>query len=131
MFYFQEENIKNALHLSKLDSDKPVIEVEGEEVVENEVVNEIKESEVKHEVVPEKLAPVIFPEEKTPKQVAVVEAFKHAWVGYKKFAWGHDHLKPISASYHDWFGLGLTIIDSLDTMYIMGLKEGKSFLVVI
>ncbi|XP_037814932.1 endoplasmic reticulum mannosyl-oligosaccharide 1,2-alpha-mannosidase [Lucilia sericata] len=57
------------------------------------------------------------------KQEAVVNAFKHSWTGYKKYAWGHDNLKPISESSHDWFGLGLTLIDSLDTMYIMGLED--------
>ncbi|GLH07710.1 Mannosyl-oligosaccharide alpha-1,2-mannosidase IA [Gryllus bimaculatus] len=57
------------------------------------------------------------------RQIAVVNALKHAWRGYKKFAWGHDHLRPISGGYQDWFGLGLTIVDSLDTLYIMGLKE--------
>ncbi|KAJ8379700.1 hypothetical protein SKAU_G00004780 [Synaphobranchus kaupii] len=54
---------------------------------------------------------------------AVQEAFRHAWKGYKDFAWGHDELKPISKSYGEWFALGLTIIDALDTMWIMGLKE--------
>ncbi|XP_028828869.1 endoplasmic reticulum mannosyl-oligosaccharide 1,2-alpha-mannosidase isoform X2 [Denticeps clupeoides] len=54
---------------------------------------------------------------------AVREAFRHAWSGYKQFAWGHDELKPLSKSYGDWFGLGLTIIDALDTMWILGLKE--------
>uniref|UniRef100_A0A3B4Y542 alpha-1,2-Mannosidase n=1 Tax=Seriola lalandi dorsalis TaxID=1841481 RepID=A0A3B4Y542_SERLL len=48
---------------------------------------------------------------------------EHAWKGYKDFAWGHDELKPISKSFGEWFGLGLTLIDSLDTMWIMGLKE--------
>lgn len=57
------------------------------------------------------------------RQKAVVEAFKHSWKGYKEYAWGHDNLKPISMSSHDWFGLGLTIVDSLDTMYIMDLQE--------
>ncbi|XP_063227766.1 endoplasmic reticulum mannosyl-oligosaccharide 1,2-alpha-mannosidase isoform X2 [Bacillus rossius redtenbacheri] len=57
------------------------------------------------------------------RQKAVVAAFKHAWRGYKKFAWGHDHLRPITASYHNWFSLGLTIVDALDTSYIMGLSE--------
>ncbi|XP_066293894.1 endoplasmic reticulum mannosyl-oligosaccharide 1,2-alpha-mannosidase-like isoform X3 [Branchiostoma lanceolatum] len=57
------------------------------------------------------------------QQKAVVEAFKHAWKGYKQYAWGHDELKPISKAASDWFGLGLTIIDSLDTMWIMGLME--------
>lgn len=51
-------------------------------------------------------------------------AFKHSWNGYKKYAWGHDNVKPISRRYHEWFGLGLTIVDSLDTMYIMGLNDG-------
>lgn len=59
------------------------------------------------------------------RQEAVVNAFRHSWKGYKKFAWGSDNLKPISESSHDWFGLGLTLIDSLDTMYIMGLDDGK------
>ncbi|XP_052412262.1 endoplasmic reticulum mannosyl-oligosaccharide 1,2-alpha-mannosidase-like [Carassius gibelio] len=54
---------------------------------------------------------------------AVREAFRHAWKGYKDFAWGHDELKPISKSYGEWFGLGLTLIDALDTMWILGLKE--------
>ncbi|RZB40508.1 endoplasmic reticulum mannosyl-oligosaccharide 1,2-alpha-mannosidase [Asbolus verrucosus] len=59
----------------------------------------------------------------TPRQEAVVKAFKHAWKGYKQFAWGHDHLKPITEGYSDWFGLGLTIVDSIDTIYIMGLTK--------
>ncbi|XP_063067097.1 endoplasmic reticulum mannosyl-oligosaccharide 1,2-alpha-mannosidase [Engraulis encrasicolus] len=54
---------------------------------------------------------------------AVREAFRHAWKGYKGFAWGHDELKPLSKSYGEWFGLGLTLIDALDTMWILGLKE--------
>uniref|UniRef100_A0A0N5AJW1 alpha-1,2-Mannosidase n=1 Tax=Syphacia muris TaxID=451379 RepID=A0A0N5AJW1_9BILA len=57
------------------------------------------------------------------RQRAVVDAFKFAWKGYKTYAWGHDHLKPLSKSYSEWFGLGLTIVDSLDTMIIMGLDE--------
>lgn len=57
------------------------------------------------------------------RQKAVVEAFKHAWKGYRAHAWGRDHLRPISRSGQNWFGLGLTIIDALDTMYIMGLTK--------
>lgn len=57
------------------------------------------------------------------RQQAVVEAFRHAWKAYREYAWGFDNLKPISKSHSDWFGLGLTIVDSLDTMYIMGLKQ--------
>uniref|UniRef100_A0A8C2Q4H6 alpha-1,2-Mannosidase n=1 Tax=Cyprinus carpio TaxID=7962 RepID=A0A8C2Q4H6_CYPCA len=54
---------------------------------------------------------------------AVQEAFRHAWKGYKDFAWGHDELKPISKTHGEWFGLGLTLIDALDTMWILGLKD--------
>ncbi|ELK07409.1 Endoplasmic reticulum mannosyl-oligosaccharide 1,2-alpha-mannosidase [Pteropus alecto] len=57
------------------------------------------------------------------RQKAVVDAFRHAWLGYRKFAWGHDELKPVSRSFSEWFGLGLTLIDSLDTMWILGLKK--------
>jgi len=57
------------------------------------------------------------------RQRKVVDAFKHAWTNYRTYAWGHDHLRPISKSAQNWFGLGLTLIDSLDTMYIMNLKE--------
>ncbi|XP_061406524.1 endoplasmic reticulum mannosyl-oligosaccharide 1,2-alpha-mannosidase [Lethenteron reissneri] len=58
-----------------------------------------------------------------PRQQAVVEAFLHAWRGYREFAWGHDELKPLSHSFSEWFGLGLTILDALDTMWIMGLEN--------
>lgn len=60
------------------------------------------------------------------RQLAVVNAFKHAWAGYKEYAWGHDNLKPITQASSDWFGLGLTIIDALDTLYIMDLHDGNS-----
>lgn len=50
-------------------------------------------------------------------------ALKHSWAGYKNFAWGHDNLKPIAQSYSDWFGLGLTIVDAIDTLYIADMQE--------
>ncbi|ESN98043.1 hypothetical protein HELRODRAFT_113976 [Helobdella robusta] len=62
---------------------------------------------------------------------AVVDAFKHSWNNYKKYAWGYDELKPLSKTFSMWFNLGLTIVDSLDTLYIMGLlnefEEAKSW----
>ena len=63
-------------------------------------------------------------EKRNIKQQAVVDAFKHAWVAYKKHAWGHDELHPISKKHSEWFGVGLTLVDSVDTMIIMGLREG-------
>ena len=54
----------------------------------------------------------------------VRDEFLHAWSGYKKYAWGHDDLKPLSKTYHDWYAepLLMTPVDALDTMILMGLK---------
>lgn len=51
--------------------------------------------------------------------------FVHAWSGYKRYAWGHDELLPLSKSYHDWYGhsLLMTPVDALDTMILMGLVD--------
>jgi mannosidase alpha-like ER degradation enhancer 2 len=51
--------------------------------------------------------------------------FLHGWNGYKKYAWGHDDLKPLSKTYHDWYAQSLlmTPVDALDTMILMGLKD--------
>lgn len=51
--------------------------------------------------------------------------FLRAWNGYKKYAWGHDDLKPLSKTYHDWYAepLLMTPVDALDTMIIMGLDD--------
>jgi len=66
---------------------------------------------------------VVFRGPQNERQRGVVAAFKHAWNNYRRYAWGHDHLKPITKRHQNWFGLGLTLIDSLDTMYIMGLTD--------
>ena len=61
------------------------------------------------------------------KQLAneVKSEFLHAWNGYKKYAWGHDDLKPLSKSYKDWYGqtLLMTPVDALDTLILMGFKD--------
>jgi mannosyl-oligosaccharide alpha-1,2-mannosidase len=58
----------------------------------------------------------------------IVEMAKHAWDGYVEYAWGENELKPISRRGHlaVVFGkttLGATIVDSLDTLYLMGLQD--------
>lgn len=70
---------------------------------------------------------IIISGSENARQKAVVDEFLHAWNGYRKYAWAHDELKPVTKGWIDWMGVGLTIIDSLDTMYIMGLKTGKTF----
>jgi mannosyl-oligosaccharide alpha-1,2-mannosidase len=59
------------------------------------------------------------------KAEAVKAEFLHAWNGYKTFAWGHDELKPITKTFKDWIpgGMGLTILDSLDTLLLMDLTD--------
>lgn len=55
----------------------------------------------------------------------VKAAFLHAWDGYKKYAWGHDELKPLSKTYYDWYGssLYMTPVEAFGTMELMGLKK--------
>ncbi|KAM7202382.1 Glycoside hydrolase [Rhypophila sp. PSN 637] len=58
------------------------------------------------------------------RQDAVRFAAKRAWGAYQKYAWGHDELKPKTLTAVDNFGgWGATLVDSLDTLWIMGLKK--------
>lgn len=68
--------------------------------------------------------PLNFTGPTNARQHAVVDAFKHAWSGYERTAWGHDNAKPLSNTFYEWYHLGLTIVDSLDTLYIMNLTDG-------
>ncbi|KAG0255165.1 hypothetical protein DFQ27_006396 [Actinomortierella ambigua] len=57
------------------------------------------------------------------RRKAVREGFLHAWNGYKQHAWGHDEVYPVTGMPKDNFGgWGATMIDSLDTLLIMGLN---------
>lgn len=70
-------------------------------------------------------APALAQQKRPDLQKSVRAEFLHAWNGYKKYAWGHDDLKPLSKTYHDWYAqpLLMTPVDALDTMILMGLKE--------
>ncbi|CAL1715499.1 unnamed protein product [Somion occarium] len=55
---------------------------------------------------------------------AVKDAFLHAYRGYREYALPHDELLPLSSQSVDNFnGWGVTLVDSLDTMLIMGLYD--------
>lgn len=60
-----------------------------------------------------------------PERVAAVrEAIAFAFESYERHAWGHDELRPLSASGDDAFcGMGATIVDALDTLWLAGLHE--------
>ncbi|KAH6605963.1 mannosyl-oligosaccharide alpha-1 [Trichoderma cornu-damae] len=58
------------------------------------------------------------------RQARVGKEIERAWSGYKKYAWMHDELSPVSASNRDPFcGWAATLVDSLDTLWIAGLKK--------
>jgi glycosyl hydrolase family 47 len=72
------------------------------------------------------LTPSIQAQAQNKQLAAEVKAeFLHAWNGYKKYAWGHDDLKPLSKTYHDWYPqpLLMTAVDSLDTMILMDMDD--------
>ncbi|KAG9101368.1 mannosyl-oligosaccharide alpha-1,2-mannosidase, partial [Ceratobasidium sp. 370] len=54
---------------------------------------------------------------------AIVKAFKHAWSGYERDAFGCDDYHPVSRTGKNLTtdrGVGYMIVDALDTMLIMG-----------
>jgi mannosidase alpha-like ER degradation enhancer 2 len=73
------------------------------------------------------LGPLPVPAQQPNRKLAaeVKAEFLHAWNGYKKYAWGHDDLKPLSKTYHDWYSesLLMTPVDALDTMILMDLDD--------
>lgn len=67
-------------------------------------------------------------QETVKRQQFVKKMMEHAWSGYVKHAWGQSELRPDSLSGHNpgIFGgtaLGASIVDSLDTLFIMDMRE--------
>ena len=66
----------------------------------------------------------IFPDAmKREMNEKVKQAARHAWEGYKKYAWGADDLKPLSREPKNWYtsSLLMTPVDAFDTFTILGL----------
>uniref|UniRef100_A0AAQ4PFT9 alpha-1,2-Mannosidase n=1 Tax=Gasterosteus aculeatus aculeatus TaxID=481459 RepID=A0AAQ4PFT9_GASAC len=61
------------------------------------------------------------------KRAKIKEMMKHAWGSYRRYAWGSNELRPVSKQGHssNLFGSikGATIVDALDTLYIMEMFE--------
>ncbi|GFG14166.1 mannosyl-oligosaccharide 1,2-alpha-mannosidase MNS1 [Aspergillus udagawae] len=58
------------------------------------------------------------------RQQQVRQAFMHAWKGYKKYAWLHGEVTPLSSGHRDpYVGWAATLVDGLDSLYIMGLQD--------
>lgn len=53
----------------------------------------------------------------------IKQAFQKSWISYEESAWGRDELKPVSLGSQDTFGgWAATMIDSLDTLWLMDMK---------
>ncbi|KAL4423330.1 hypothetical protein ABPG77_006125 [Micractinium sp. CCAP 211/92] len=57
------------------------------------------------------------------RAAAVRDAARHAWSGYRDCAWGEDELQPLSCTGVHWLNLSLTMVDSLDTLYLLGMRR--------
>lgn len=58
------------------------------------------------------------------RRKAVLELTRKCWDSYRKYAWKRDALLPLSGAGKDQFsGWAATLVDSLDTLWIMGLRD--------
>ena len=58
------------------------------------------------------------------RQDAVKQTFLRSWKGYKDHAWMKDEVQPLSGeSVTTFAGWGATLVDTLDTLWIMDLKD--------
>jgi mannosyl-oligosaccharide alpha-1,2-mannosidase len=58
------------------------------------------------------------------RQEQVKAEMVRGWAGYWKYARGHDELSPITKKFRDPFcGWAATLVDSLDTLWIMGMED--------
>jgi mannosyl-oligosaccharide alpha-1,2-mannosidase len=59
----------------------------------------------------------------TARQDAVRAAFRFAWSHYAQFCWGDDELRPMTGRWLNRLHGGLTTVDSLSTLFLMGLRN--------
>lgn len=69
--------------------------------------------------------PLAPPEDWAALAADVKAEFKWAWDHYVEKAWGKDEINPVSGTYQSFFieghDLGLSLVEALDTLWIMGL----------
>jgi len=54
----------------------------------------------------------------------VKASFEHSWKGYKEHAWLQDEVSPLTGRPKNTFGgWAATLVDALDTLWIMGLRD--------
>jgi mannosyl-oligosaccharide alpha-1,2-mannosidase len=65
---------------------------------------------------------VVDPETMKSRRGKVKDTFRRTWNAYVKYAWGFDELEPLSLKGRNPFnGWGATLVDSLDTLWMMGM----------
>lgn len=58
------------------------------------------------------------------KREIIKKAFSFSWDGYRSKAWRQDELSPVSGKHRNPFcGWGATLVDTLDTLWMMELKD--------
>ncbi|KAI0414282.1 glycosyl hydrolase family 47-domain-containing protein [Xylaria grammica] len=63
-------------------------------------------------------------EKREARQQQVKAEMERGWAGYWQYARGHDELTPVSKKFRDPFcGWAATLVDSLDTLWIMGMED--------
>lgn len=63
-------------------------------------------------------------EKRVKRQAQVKEEMQRAWSGYRKYAWMHDELSPVSKKFRDPFcGWAASLVDGLDTLWLMGMVD--------
>ncbi|KAJ1672465.1 Mannosyl-oligosaccharide 1,2-alpha-mannosidase IB, partial [Spiromyces aspiralis] len=68
--------------------------------------------------------PLAADSQASSRRDAVKQAMQHAWEGYRRYAFDSDELQPLSkTSTNNWGGWEMTILDSLDTLYVMGMMD--------
>ncbi|MBN3283984.1 MA1A1 mannosidase, partial [Polyodon spathula] len=106
------------------------IQNEKEKVIKNVFVNRGDDdslTKIKFQKPPGALGREPSDPETKEKRAKIKEMMKFAWDNYKQYAWGVNELKPVSKQGHssNLFGSiqGATIVDALDSLYIMDMQE--------
>lgn len=103
----------------QIDKDLPSTVQNGKNRAETDSLSTIAENH-------QEILPPPSPKDEWVKEAAEVRnEMLDCWHAYKKYAWGHDQLKPISKGYNDWSGNGhaLSVVDALGTLWLMGAED--------
>ncbi|KAG0199077.1 mannosyl-oligosaccharide alpha-1,2-mannosidase [Mortierella sp. NVP41] len=111
------------------DIDQALIDEYGENLVDEEAIpvdDRLQEPNKESKKIPgPQTGPRVNPPIWEERKNRVKAAFLHSWNAYKRDAWGKDEYHPITKYGSNMIrkGQGFTIVDSLDTILLMGLED--------